>query len=170
MEETNSAMTLNFIPNHRKWENFNDCGILCNKYGHSLRRLKFLSVLFSNACIARCSERQEGETSVEIKHLKNELVSLTGQQLIRRIRLFRKVTWALSFWSSARSTKRLIAVLVALWTFYTVLWRGAGWRKALAAPSSSAKVALRTKRTFVQQCQGGTANLFNDLLFSIRSD
>ena len=38
---------------------------------------------------------QAAETSVEIKLQKVELASLTGQQLIIRIRLFREVHWAL---------------------------------------------------------------------------
>ena len=75
----------------------------------------------------------EGETSVEIKRLNDELLSLTGKQLIKRIRLFGEVPWVI---------QDCQLVLVALWTFNTVLWRGAGWREALAAPSGSAKVAL----------------------------
>ena len=39
----------------------------------------FLCVLFSNAYMARCYQRQAGYTSVEIKRLNNELVSLNGQ-------------------------------------------------------------------------------------------
>ena len=35
--------------------------------------------------------KAEGETSVEIKRLNDELLSLTGKQLIKRIRLFGEV-------------------------------------------------------------------------------
>ena len=56
---------------------------------------KFLCVLFSNACMARCCQGQAGETSVVIKCRNDALVSLTGQQLIVRTRLFGAVPWPL---------------------------------------------------------------------------
>ena len=40
------------------------------------------------------------------------------------------------------STTRLMAVLVALWPLYALLWRGVGWREALAVPSSSVEVVV----------------------------
>ena len=47
--------------------------------------------LCSDIYLTRCCKRQAGETSVEIKRQKKELVSLTKQQLVGRMRLFKAV-------------------------------------------------------------------------------
>ena len=86
-----------------------------------------------------------GETSVEIYPRNNELVSLTGQQLIRRSRLFGEVPWSLRYWQQC------------LWAYEHSMQSSGGelaeerlWLLPAAVPrwhyehSSSAKMALRT--------------------------
>ena len=48
-----------------------------------------------------CYWRQRRETSVEIKRQNAEVVTLTGEQLIRKIRLFGAVPWWFEIANSA---------------------------------------------------------------------
>ena len=75
--------------------------------------------------MARCIQRQEGETTVEIRLWNDDLASLTGQQF-KEIGCSEKCHEHYEIDSSASGTMNR------------------GWREALAAPSSSVEVVVWT--------------------------
>ena len=107
---------------------------------------QFLCVLFSNACMARCCQGQAGETSVEIKRLNDELVSLTGQQLIRRIRLFEEMPWCQGGTMSINRSSAIVRYEQCQWHYEHSI--------------QSSKGELAEESCSQQQCQGGTMRTF----------
>ena len=79
--------------------------------------------------MARCIQRQEGETTVEIRLWNDDLASLTGQQF-KEIGCSEKCHEHYEIASSASGTMNILYIPLK-----------GSWLKR-AAPSSSAKVAL----------------------------